>query len=149
VFDPALVILLSSTTVDLARAQFATTTLYHFLFVPQHGRKHALVVSVDGNHHRPDQEHDTERRSHRRQPSGSAAGSFQQIPLGAQRQVGGAVKREDGDDREPRQQRVGVEQVPKGSIEVALRVDRGAVQQVREADTPDQRGAEAADRVRR
>ena len=33
-FDPALVILLSSTTVDLARAQFATTTLYHFLFVP-------------------------------------------------------------------------------------------------------------------
>ena len=26
--------LLSSTTVDLARAQFATTTLYHFLFVP-------------------------------------------------------------------------------------------------------------------
>ena len=34
VFDPALVILVSATTVDLARAQFATTTLYHFLFVP-------------------------------------------------------------------------------------------------------------------
>jgi cytochrome d ubiquinol oxidase subunit I len=28
------VIVLSSTTVDLARAQFATTTIYHFLFVP-------------------------------------------------------------------------------------------------------------------
>jgi cytochrome bd ubiquinol oxidase subunit I len=28
------VILLTSTTVDLARAQFATTSLYHFLFVP-------------------------------------------------------------------------------------------------------------------
>ena len=26
--------LLASTTVDLARAQFATTSIYHFLFVP-------------------------------------------------------------------------------------------------------------------
>ena len=26
--------LVASTTVDLARAQFATTSLYHFLFVP-------------------------------------------------------------------------------------------------------------------
>src|SRR6478609_2438332 len=34
VFHPAQVILVSATTVDLARAQFATTTLYHFLFVP-------------------------------------------------------------------------------------------------------------------
>src|SRR6476646_10064034 len=34
VFDPALVMLVSATTVDLARAQFATTSLYHFLFVP-------------------------------------------------------------------------------------------------------------------
>src|SRR6476661_6797030 len=34
VFDPAPVILVSATTVDLARAQFATTSLYHFLFVP-------------------------------------------------------------------------------------------------------------------
>ena len=33
-FDPALVMLVSATTVDLARAQFATTSLYHFLFVP-------------------------------------------------------------------------------------------------------------------
>jgi len=34
VLDPAPVILVSATTVDLARAQFATTSLYHFLFVP-------------------------------------------------------------------------------------------------------------------
>ena len=27
-------ILASTTTVDLARAQFATTSIYHFLFVP-------------------------------------------------------------------------------------------------------------------
>ena len=49
----------------------------------------------------------------------AAAGSFQQIPLGAQREVGGAVEREDRNDREPRQQGVGVEQVPERSVEVA------------------------------
>src|SRR4029077_10516319 len=30
----AVIVVLASNTVNLARAQFATTTLYHFLFVP-------------------------------------------------------------------------------------------------------------------
>jgi cytochrome d ubiquinol oxidase subunit I len=45
VFDPAPVIL-SATTVDLARAQFATTSLYHFLFVPLTLGLGPIVTSV-------------------------------------------------------------------------------------------------------
>ena len=54
-------------------------------------------------------------------------------------------ERHDGDARE---HAVRAEQVQEVAGEVAVRVDRGAVEEARQPDPPEQRGAEAADRVR-
>jgi hypothetical protein len=58
------------------------------------------------------------------------------------------VKGEEGHDRYAAEHGVAAEKVPEGAREVAARVDRHAVEEIRQADAPDQRRAEAPDGVR-
>ena len=57
------------------------------------------------------------------------------------------MEREQQQHRDPAEQRVEVEEIPEAAGEVAARVDRHAVEQVREGDAPDERRADARDRV--
>ncbi len=74
-------------------------------------------------------------------------GPLAEVAGRAEREKGRAVEGEEQHHGNPGQERVHVEQVPERAGEVAARVDRHAVEQVRKRDSPDQRRAEAADRV--
>ena len=114
----------------------------------QQRREDVLVVAVDRDRDGPDQEPRADDGRRDREPTCGRRGAPAQLAGRAQRQIGRAVEREQQHDRDPAEQRVQVEEVPEGAVEVAAGVDRHAVEQVRERDTPDQGGAEAADRVR-
>jgi hypothetical protein len=70
------------------------------------------------------------------------------LTLRAQREIRGAVERKQGDHGDPGEDRVQAEEVEHVAREVAVGVDGDTVEEAGEADPPEQRGSEAADRVR-
>jgi hypothetical protein len=114
----------------------------------QQRREDVLVVTVDRDRDGPDQERSADDRRRDREPACGRRGAPAQLAGRAQREVGRAVEREQQHDRDPAEQCVQAEEIPESAVEVAAGVDRHAVEQVRERDTPNQGGAEAADRVR-
>ena len=114
----------------------------------QRRREEILVVSIDRNRDRPDHEDGPEGDGRKREPPRRALGAVVQLADRAQRQERRAVEGEEHHYRDPGDDRVRREQIPEGAGVVAVRVDRHPADEVREADAPDERRAEAPDRVR-
>ena len=113
----------------------------------QDRRKHALVIAVDGNDHRPDHEDGGRCGGGQREAAGGQARALAKRARRLQRQEPRTVEREEQDDCQAGEDGVGMEEVPERPGEVAVRVERDAVEEVREPDSPDQRCAEASERV--
>ena len=108
----------------------------------------APVVAVDPDPERRNEEsragHDGKRPEAPRNPSCALA----EIPDRAERQEHGAVEGEEEHEGDTGEHRVPAEEIAERAGEVPVRVDRRAVEEARERDSPDQRGADRADRVR-
>jgi hypothetical protein len=78
----------------------------------------------------------------------AATGAREQVARRPEREEGGAVEGEQRDDGDATQDGVPAEQVPEGAGEVAVGIERHAVEEVREPDAPDERRTDAADGVR-
>ncbi len=111
-------------------------------------REEILVVAVhrdrDGPHEIDRGQHGTGNRELPRRTLGTGA----ELTCRAEPQERRPVEREERDDRDAREHAVGAEQIQEVAGEVAVRVDRGAVDERRQPDPPEKRRAEAADRVR-
>ena len=114
----------------------------------KHRRKEILVVAVRRNRNRPCQVGRSQQGGRDRNPSGHRLGPVAELALRAEREERRPVEPEERHDRDPREHAVRAEQVQEVAGEVAVRVDRGAVEEGRQPDPPEQRRAEAADRVR-
>ena len=112
------------------------------------GWEEILVVAVHRDRDRPDEVRGTEHGGRDRKPSGDGLGAVAQLTRRAEREERRAVEREQRHDGDAREHAVRAEQIQEVAGEVAVRVDRRAVDEARQPDPPEQRRAEAADRVR-
>src|SRR4029453_3465841 len=87
-------------------------------------------------------------RRRNRQRSGRTTGTLEKLAARPECQEGRAMEGEEERDRDPGEDRVGAEEVQEVAGVVAVRVERHAVEEVRERDAPDEGGPEAADGVR-
>src|SRR6185437_15801232 len=94
------------------------------------------------------EESDSEHKGGEREKARRSAHSVEECAGRSEREECRAVKGEEGDDGHPGEDGVRAEQIPEGSGEVAVRVERNAIEKVREADAPDERGTVAPDGVR-
>ena len=111
-------------------------------------REEILVVAVHRDRDGPDEVRRGQHGRRDREPSGDRLGAVAQLACRAKREEGRAVEREERHDRDSGEHAVRAEEIQEVAGEVAVRVDRGAVQEPRQPDPPEKRRAEAADRVR-
>ena len=107
----------------------------------------AAVVAVDCDGDGPGEESGADDGRDQREPAGGSCRPLAKLAGRADREIRRAVVGEEEHDRDPAEHGVGVEEVGEVAREIAARVDRDAVQEGREADSPDERGSEAPDRV--
>ena len=110
-------------------------------------REEILVVAVDRDGDRERHERPGEDRGRHRERPGRRLGAVAQVATRSQGEEGRAVEREQRDDRDPGEHGVRAEEVAETAGELAVRVDRDAVDEAREPDSPQQRRPEAGDRV--
>ncbi len=85
---------------------------------------------------------------HDREPPGRSARTLQHLVLRLEREIDGAVQREDREGHEAPEERVRVEQRQQRAGVLPVRVDRHALQHVRERHTPEQRRKSGAEEDR-
>ncbi len=93
----------------------------------------------------PADEGQHQQRGHRRYPPGQLAGPVPDVTGGLQGDEGGAVQHAQRYQRDARQDRVRLEQVPEVAGVLVVGADGQAVQQVAEHDADQQRRQEARD----
>ena len=111
-------------------------------------RQDRAIVVVVCDEHRPCGDADAEDDGGYRQPLGGARRSFAEVSDGPQGQIGRAVQGEHRHHCEPGGHRVGGEQVDDPAGEHVRGVERHALDEVGECDSPEEGGADAPDRVR-
>src|SRR5262249_57343475 len=106
------------------------------------------VVVVDAGHlDRPENEDRSQPGRRHGESARSAERAVVEVSERPYREEGRRVEAEEQDDCCAGDDGVHAEEVPKAAGEVVTRVQGHTVHQVREPDAPDERGAEAAERV--
>ena len=111
-------------------------------------RQNRAIVVVVRDEHGPCPHAGAEHDGGYRQPPGGARRSFAEVSDGPQGQIGRPVQGEHRHHREPGGHRVGGEQVDDPAGEHMRGIERHALDEVGECDSPEEGGADAPDRVR-
>ncbi len=112
------------------------------------GREDVLVVPVDRHPDRPDEEGAGDERRRERESARGVSRPLEQVAGRLQRQEDRPVEGEEQHRRQPGENGVRAEEIPEAPGVMPVRVDREAVDEVREAHAPDEWGSDAPDRVR-